>query len=60
VRYANNAFVFGAGGGSDIGLDSGGRFALRLQVEYFGLRANGSTTSTVCFGVGLVLRIVKR
>jgi hypothetical protein len=50
VRYANNAFVFGAGG----------RFALRLQVEYFGLRANGSTTSTVCFGVGLVLRIVKR
>ena len=60
VRYANNAFAFGAGGGADIGLDSGGRFALRPQVEYFGFRANGSTTSTVRFGVGLVLRIGKR
>jgi hypothetical protein len=60
VRYANNAFAFGAGGGADIGLDSGGRFAVRPQVEYFGFRANGSTTETVRYSVGLVVRIGKK
>jgi len=60
VRYAANGFVFGAGGGADIGLDSGGRFALRPQVEYFGFRANGGTTDTVRVSVGLVFRIGKK
>jgi hypothetical protein len=60
VRYSANAFVFGAGGGVDIGLDRGGRFALRPQVEYFGFRTNGATTDTVRVGVGLVVRIGKK
>lgn len=60
VRYANNGFVFGAGGGADIGLDRGGRFALRPQVEYFGFRANGSTANTLRAGIGIVFRIGKR
>jgi hypothetical protein len=60
VRYANNGFVFGAGGGADIGLGRGGRFALRPQVEYFGFRANGSTTNTVRVSVGMVFRIGKK
>jgi len=60
VRYAANGFVFGAGGGADIGLDSGGRFALRPQVEYFGFRANGNITNTVRVFVGMVFRIGKK
>lgn len=55
-----NAFAFGAGGGADIGLDRGGRFALRPQVEYFGFRANGSTMNTVRLSVGIVFRIEKK
>lgn len=60
VRYADNAFFFGSGGGADIELDRGGRFALRRQVEYFGFRADGATTSTVRVCVGLVLHIGRR
>jgi hypothetical protein len=60
VRYADNGFAFAAGGGTDIGLDNGERFALRPQVEYFGFRANGSTTGTVRFCIGLVFRIGKK
>lgn len=56
----SNAFAFGSGGGADIGLDNGGRFALRPQLEYFGFRANGNTTNTVRFSVGIVFRIGKR
>ncbi len=54
---ASNAFTLGAGGGFDIGLDSRGRFALRPQMEYFGFRANGVTTTTARLSVGIVFRI---
>jgi hypothetical protein len=57
---ASNAFAFGAGAGADFGLDRRGRFALRPQLEYFGFRANGNTTGTVRFSVGIVFRIGKR
>jgi len=60
VRYSSNGLAFGAGGGADIALDARGRFALRPQVEYFGFRANGGTTSTVRVCVGLVFRFGKR
>ena len=60
VRYANNGFVFGAGGGADFGLDRRGRFALRPQVEYFGFRANGSTTNTIRVSLGLTFRFGKK
>lgn len=60
VRYSGNGIVFGSGGGADIALDSGGRFALRPQVEYFGFRANGGNTGTVRVGVGIVIRIGKK
>ena len=57
VRYAYNAFAFGAGGGADIKLDSRGRFALRPQLEYFGFRTNGNTTGTIRFCLGIAFRI---
>jgi outer membrane immunogenic protein len=57
---ASNAFAFGAGGGTDIGLDHAGKFALRPQLEYFGFRANGNTTGTVRFALGVVFRIGRK
>ena len=60
VRYSNNGFTFGAGGGADITLDASGRFALRQQVEYFGFRANGGTTNTIRISAGIVFRIGKK
>ena len=60
LRYAANGLAFGSGGGADIGLDSGGRFALRPQVEYFGFRANGITTNTIRVSFGIVFRIGKK
>lgn len=60
VRFSNNGLAFGSGGGVDVGLDRGGRFTLRQQVEYFGFRANGSTTNTVRFCSSFVVRIGKR
>jgi hypothetical protein len=57
---ASNAFTLAAGGGVDIGLDRGGRFALRPQLEYFGFRANGNMTTTARLSVGIVYRIGKK
>jgi hypothetical protein len=60
LRYANNAFAFGAGGGADIGLDRNSRFAIRPQVEYFGFKVNGATTNTVRLGISFVVRTGRR
>jgi hypothetical protein len=49
-----NSFVFGGGAGADIGLGRTGRFAVRPQLEYLGFRANGFTTNTARFTLGLV------
>ena len=57
---ASNSFAFAAGTGVDLGLDSGGRFAFRPQLDYFGVRAKGSTLSNVRFSVGIVLHIGKK
>lgn len=55
-----NAFAFTAGGGADVVLDRGERFALRPQMEYLGLRANGNTVSNFRLSVGIVFRIGKK
>lgn len=55
-----NSFVFGGGGGADILLASGGKFALRPQLDYFGFRANGATTNTIRLSIGFVFRIGRR
>lgn len=60
VRYADNGFVFGSGGGADIALDHAGRFALRPQVEYLGFRADGANYHTVRVCVGLVFHIGRK
>ena len=60
VRYADNGFVFAAGGGADVALDHAGRFALRPQAEYFGFRASGATTNSVRLSIGIVLRLGRK
>ena len=60
ISGGGSEFTFGLGGGGDILLGSGGKFALRGQFEYFGIRAFGSTTNTVRFGAGIVYRIGKK
>jgi len=57
---ASNSFAFAAGTGADLGLDRGGRFALRPQIDYFGVRAKGSTISNVRLSIGIVFRIGKK
>lgn len=57
---SSNAFAFGAGGGADLVIARGGRFALRPQMEYLGFRANGNTTNNVRLSIGIVVRVGRR
>ena len=58
---AHNAFAYAVGGGFDIGLDPGGRFAFRPQLEYLVLRSNnGITTNTGRLSGAIVFRFGKR
>ena len=56
VSGSTNPFAYGFGGGAEMPLGSG-KIALRPEVDYFGLRANGSTLNCVRMSVGLVFRI---
>lgn len=53
-------FAFALGGGADIGLGSGGRVALRPQVEYVGFRVEGATSNAARVSLGLVFHIGKK
>lgn len=52
-----NGFAFSAGGGVDIGLTK--RVAVRPQVDYLGIHANGDTLNSVRASVGVVFRFGK-
>jgi outer membrane immunogenic protein len=60
VTGGGTQFTFALGGGADIGLGSSRKFALRLGSDYFGIRSNGSITSSVRFDLGIVYRMGKR
>ena len=55
-----NPFAFGFGGGADIGIGTSGKIGLRPEVDYFGLRSNGTTTNCVRISVGIVFHIGER
>ena len=57
---ASNAFAFGGGAGADLGLDGGGRCALRPQLEWLGFRAKGNTTGVARMSLGIVFRLGKK
>jgi Outer membrane protein beta-barrel domain len=60
VSASSNPFAFGFGGGGDIALGSSGKAALRPEFDYFGFRANGSTSNAIRFSVSIVFNIGKR
>ncbi|HEV2489748.1 MAG TPA: outer membrane beta-barrel protein [Candidatus Acidoferrales bacterium] len=53
-------FGLGLGIGTDIDVGKSGRFAVRPQIDYFGVRVNGSNVSNARLGIGLVYRFGKR
>jgi opacity protein-like surface antigen len=60
ITGGGNEFAFALGGGTDIGLGTSRKFALRLQGEYVGIRSSGSTTPSARLSVGIVYRIGKK
>jgi hypothetical protein len=57
ITGGGSQFTFALGGGLDIGLSSAQKFALRPQLEYVGIRSDGSTTPAVRLSVGIIYRI---
>ena len=56
ITGGGTQFSFALGGGADL-VGRSGRFALRLQGDYFGIRSDGSTTPAVRLSTGIVYRI---
>ena len=54
---SSNPFTFSLGGGAELRLGSSSKVALRPEVDYFGLRSNGSTSNCVRMSVGIVYHI---
>jgi hypothetical protein len=59
ITGGGTQFTFAIGGGADL-VSSRGRFALRLEGDYFGIRSSGSTTPAMRLGIGIVYRIGRR
>lgn len=60
ITGGGTQFAFALGGGADIGLGSAQKFAVRPQLEYFGIRSSGSTTPSWRLGIGIAYRIAQR
>jgi hypothetical protein len=60
ITGSENEFAFALGGGVDFGVDHDGKYAVRPQFEYFGIRSGGSTTGAARLSIRLVYRIGKR
>lgn len=56
ITGGGSQFAFDVGGGADF-LGPRGRFAVRPQFEYVGIRSNGSITPAVRLGIGIVYRV---
>jgi opacity protein-like surface antigen len=54
VSATSNPFAYSFGGGADISLNDS--FALRPQVDYVGLRSNGSTSNCARISAAIVYR----
>jgi outer membrane immunogenic protein len=57
---STNPFAYSFGGGADLPVDSTGKITVRPEVEYLGMRENGSTQNSVRISVGLVFHIGAR
>jgi len=57
---ARNALAAGGGAGGDLGLDRGGKYALRGQMDLLNFHANGINTGALRLSAGFVFRIGRR
>jgi hypothetical protein len=57
---SSNPFAYTVGGGADVNLSRSGSVALRPEVDYFGLHANGGTSNCVRISVAVVYHIGQR
>ncbi len=59
ITGGGSQFAFALGGGADFLLGHESKFALRPQLEYVGIRSQGSTTPSARLSIGFVYRIGK-
>jgi hypothetical protein len=57
VTASTTPFAFGFGGGVDVGIGGSGKWAVRPQFDYIGMRSNGSTQNSERVSIGLVYHI---
>ncbi|GAC1620694.1 MAG: hypothetical protein PVS2B2_18600 [Candidatus Acidiferrum sp.] len=55
---STTAFAYSAGGGVDLGFSR--RISLRPQIDYIGIRSQGSTLNTARVSIGIVFRFGSR
>lgn len=55
---ATSGFAYSAGGGVDLGFSR--RIAIRPQIDYIGVRSNGSTLNSARASIGIVFRFGSR
>jgi hypothetical protein len=57
---STNPFAYSIGGGVDVPVGTSGAVSVRPQLDYVGLRENGSTENCVRLSVGIVVHIGRR
>jgi hypothetical protein len=60
ITGGGSQFTFALGGGGDLELGSSRKFALRLGLDYFGIRSSGATTPSARIYAGIVYRVGKK
>jgi hypothetical protein len=54
---SSNPFAYSFGGGADLAVGSSGKFTVRPEFDYVGMRQNGSTENCFRIAVGIVFHI---
>ena len=57
---SSNPFAYSFGGGADLALGTSGHVSVRPEVDYFGLRSNGSTANCVRISAAVVFHFGQR
>ena len=57
---SSTPFAYGFGGGTDLALGGSGHVSLRPEVDYFGLRSNGSTSNAIRISGAIVFHLGQR
>ncbi len=57
LTASTTPFAFSFGGGVDVGIGGSGKWAVRPQIDYIGMRSNGSTQNSERISIGIVYHI---